>query len=103
MTVLLILKSKTQNPKGGRKSPGKGRCMYMHMHAHTQTLLHWITGHHYFTYLGEVFDVFSGTELDPQVSFTIQSNSAWHFCEHCIITVFSSLVILSSLVNVSLC
>lgn len=81
--------------------------MHVHTHActHTNTpaLDYWSPLLH----LGEVFDVFSGTELDPQVSFTIQSNSAWHFCEHCIITIFSSLVILSkvnlSLVNLSLC
>lgn len=58
---------------------------------------------HYFTYLGEVSDVFPGTEPDPQVSFTIQRTSVWHSCSHCVIAIISALVIPSSLANLSMC
>lgn len=92
-TVIIILKSENLNPKGERNSPGKGQ------YAQSPALDYWSL----LLRLDEVFGVFPGTELDPQVSFTIQSTSVWHFCEHYIITIISILVILSSLVNLSLC
>lgn len=91
--MIIILKSENLNPKEERNSPGKGQ------YAQSLALDYWSLLLH----LGEFFDVFPGTEFDPQVSFTIQSTSVWHFCEHCIITIISILVILSSLVNSSLC
>lgn len=57
----------------------------------------------YFTYLVEISHVFPGPEPDPQVSFTVQRISVWHFCEHCVIAIISTLVIPSNLDNFSMC